>query len=47
VYPNSALSAGAVIAMVATVVVTMFIWLGAVFLAAREPRHHGPDDHGD
>jgi len=46
-YPNSAISAGAMVAIAATALVTLFIWLGAVFLAAREPRHHGPGDHGD
>jgi hypothetical protein len=37
-YPNSALSAGqlAVIAVVA--VLTLAIWIGGVFVAAREPR---------
>jgi len=37
-YPNSALSAGqlALIAVVATL--CLAIWLGAVFIAAREPR---------
>jgi hypothetical protein len=37
-YPNSALSAGqlAIIAVVA--VACLAIWLGGVFLAAREPR---------
>ncbi len=38
-YPNSALSAG-VLAIIAVVpVLTMAIWLIAVFVAAREPRH--------
>jgi len=38
-YPNSALSAGqlAIIAVVA--VLTLAIWIGGVFVAAREPRH--------
>jgi hypothetical protein len=38
-YPNSALSAGqlAIIAVVA--VLCLAIWIGAVFVAAREPRH--------
>ncbi|MGH3222465.1 MAG: hypothetical protein ACRDPY_27860 [Streptosporangiaceae bacterium] len=37
-YPNSALSAGqlAIIAVVA--VLTLAIWIGSVFIAAREPR---------
>jgi hypothetical protein len=37
-YPNSALSAGqlAIIAVVA--VLTLAIWIGAVFIAARDPR---------
>jgi hypothetical protein len=38
-YPNPALSAGqlAIIAVVA--VVSLAIWIGSVFVAAREPRH--------
>jgi len=38
-YPNSALSAGqlAIIAVVA--VLCLGFWLGAVFVAARQPRH--------
>ena len=37
-YPNSALSAGelAIIAVVA--IVSLAIWIGGVFVAAREPR---------
>ena len=40
-YPNSALSAGqlAIIAVVA--VLALAIWIGGVFVAAREPRHRG------
>jgi hypothetical protein len=41
-YPNSALSAGALIAIAFTVVVAMAIWLGAVYYAARGPRNHKP-----
>ena len=39
-YPNSALSAGqlALIAVVATL--CLAIWIGGVFVAAREPRRH-------
>lgn len=39
-YPNSALSAGqlAIIAVVA--VLTLAIWIGGVFVAARDPRRH-------
>jgi hypothetical protein len=38
-YPNSALSAGqlALIAVVATL--CLAVWIGGVFVAAREPRH--------
>jgi hypothetical protein len=38
-YPNSALSAGqlAIIAAVATL--CLAFWIGAVFVAARQPRH--------
>jgi hypothetical protein len=38
-YPNSALSAGqlAIIAVVA--VLSLAIWIGSVFVAARQPRH--------
>jgi hypothetical protein len=38
-YPNSALSAGqlAIIAVVA--MLCLAIWIGGVFIAAREPRH--------
>jgi hypothetical protein len=35
--PNSAISAGAVMAMVFTVVAAMAIWLGAVYYAASHP----------
>jgi hypothetical protein len=40
-YPNSALSAGqlAIIAVVA--MLCLAIWIGGVFIAAREPRHRG------
>lgn len=37
-YPNSALSAGQLAAIAAVAVVCLAIWLGAVFIAAREPR---------
>jgi hypothetical protein len=36
-YPNSELSAGALMAIAFTVAVAMAIWLGAVYYAAREP----------
>ena len=36
-YPDSALSAGALVAIAFTVVAAMAIWLGAVYYAAREP----------
>jgi hypothetical protein len=36
-YPNSALSAGALMAIAFTVVAAMAIWLGAVYYAARKP----------
>jgi hypothetical protein len=43
-YPNSAISAGALAAIAFTVVAAMAIWLGAVYRAAREPgtRKSGP-----
>jgi len=37
-YPNSALSAGQLAAIAVVAVLTLAIWIGAVFLAAREPR---------
>ena len=42
-YPNSALSAGelAIIAVVA--IISLAIWIGGVFVAAREPRRR--DSH--
>jgi hypothetical protein len=45
-YPNSALSAGALLAIAFTVAVAMATWLGAVYYAAREPktRVQGPRD---
>jgi hypothetical protein len=36
-YPSSALSAGALMAIAFTVAAAMAIWLGAVYYAAREP----------
>ena len=40
-YPNSALSAWQLAIMAVVVMVTMVAWLGAIYLAAREPaRHH-------
>jgi hypothetical protein len=44
-YPNSDISVGAMVIVALTVLVTLTFWLGAVYLAAREPRHHGPEDH--
>jgi hypothetical protein len=35
--PNSALSAGALMAIAFTVAAAMAIWLGAVYYAARQP----------
>ncbi len=37
-YPNSALSAGQLAAIAVVVIVCLAIWIGAVFLAARQPR---------
>lgn len=41
-YPDSSLSAGAMMAIAFVVVVALAAWLGAVFYAAREPRDHEP-----
>jgi hypothetical protein len=38
-YPNSALSAGQMAAIAVVAALCLAIWLGAVFIAAREPRH--------
>ena len=38
-YPNSALSAGQLTLIAVVAVLCLAIWLGAVFVAAREPRH--------
>jgi hypothetical protein len=38
-YPNSALSAGQLAAIAIVAVLGLAIWIGGVFLAAREPRH--------
>jgi hypothetical protein len=37
-YPNSALSAGQLAAIAVVAAVCLAIWIGAVFIAAREPR---------
>jgi hypothetical protein len=37
-YPNSALSAGQLAAIAVVAIVCLAIWIGAVFIAAREPR---------
>jgi hypothetical protein len=37
-YPNSALSAGQLALIAVVAVVCLAIWLGSVFVAAREPR---------
>jgi len=37
-YPNSALSAGQLALVVVVPVLCLAIWLGSVFIAAREPR---------
>jgi hypothetical protein len=39
-YPNSALSAWQLTIMAVVVVVALAVWLGAVYLAAREPARH-------
>jgi hypothetical protein len=41
-YPSSAISAGAMTVVALTMVTVLAIWLGAVFCAAREPRHQRP-----
>jgi hypothetical protein len=41
-YPNSAISAGAMTAIAFTVLLALAAWLGAVYYAAREPRDRGP-----
>jgi hypothetical protein len=38
-YPNSALSAGQLALIAVVAAVGLAIWLGGVFIAAREPRH--------
>ena len=38
-YPNSALSVGQLALIAVVAVVCLAIWLGAVFVAARQPRH--------
>jgi len=38
-YPNSALSAGQLALIAVVAVVCLAIWIGGVFVAAREPRH--------
>jgi hypothetical protein len=38
-YPNPAISAGAMAAIVIVVALGMAIWIGGIFVAAREPRH--------
>jgi hypothetical protein len=43
-YPNSALSAGQLAIMIIIIVVAMLclaLWIGGVFIAARETRHRG------
>ena len=41
-YPNSAISPGAMTAVAFTMVTVLAIWLGAVCYAARESRHRRP-----
>ncbi len=41
-YPNSALSAWALMAIACTVLAALAIWLGAVYYAAREPGNREP-----
>ena len=38
-YPNSALSAGQLALIAVVAVACLAIWIGGVFVAAREPRH--------
>ena len=38
-YPNSALSAGQLALIAVVAVLSLAVWLGGVFIAAREPRH--------
>jgi hypothetical protein len=38
-YPNSALSAGQLALIAVVAAVCLAIWIGSVFIAAREPRH--------
>ena len=38
-YPNSALSAGQLALIAVVAVVCLAIWIGGVFMAAREPKH--------
>jgi hypothetical protein len=39
-YPNSALSAGQLALIAVVAAVCLAIWIGGVFVAAREPRRH-------
>jgi hypothetical protein len=38
-YPNSALSAGQLALIAVVAALCLAIWIGGVFVAAREPRH--------
>ena len=44
-YPDSALSAGQLAIMAVVVVVSLAVWLTAVFLAARQPRSRSSASH--
>jgi hypothetical protein len=41
-YPDSAISGWAMFVIAITVLTVLAAWLGAVFYAAREPRHRKP-----
>jgi len=40
-YPNSALSVGQLVLIAVVAMLCLAIWIGGVFVAAREPRHRG------
>ena len=46
-YPNSAISAGAMMAIAFVMVGVLVFWLVMVYVAAREPerKHKGEDEH--
>lgn len=43
-YPNPAISVGAMAAIVIVVALGMAIWIGGIFVAAREPRRRAGAD---